>query len=105
MALRIHTISRWLIAICLVMTAVLGYVNAVLLDEDTFAERLSLALDDPEVRSGSVIKRIAEAHDATIEVESKLGEGSTFTLRWPVSPVNLTDDSDLLEPAPSLRSA
>ena len=31
----------------------------------------------------TIAKRIAETHQGTIEVESKLGEGSTFTLRLP----------------------
>jgi heavy metal sensor kinase len=32
----------------------------------------------------SIVKAIAEAHGGTISVESKLGAGSTFTLRFPV---------------------
>jgi two-component system phosphate regulon sensor histidine kinase PhoR len=32
----------------------------------------------------TIAKRIAETHQGTIEMESKLGEGSTFTLRLPV---------------------
>ncbi|MDP2210536.1 MAG: ATP-binding protein [Candidatus Aquicultor sp.] len=33
----------------------------------------------------SIVKHIAENHNATIDVESKLGIGSTFTIRFPVS--------------------
>ena len=33
----------------------------------------------------SVAHGIAEVHGATIEVESKLGQGSTFRLRWPAA--------------------
>ena len=33
----------------------------------------------------TIAKRIAETHQGTIEVESKLGEGSKFTLRLPIN--------------------
>lgn len=33
----------------------------------------------------SIAKKIAEAHDGTIEVKSKLGEGSTFTVKLPLA--------------------
>lgn len=45
----------------------------------------------------SVIKRAAAAHGASIEVESVVGEGSTFTIRWPASPTPSTTSNALLE--------
>jgi len=34
----------------------------------------------------SIVKNIAEKHGATLEVESQLGSGSTFTFRMPLEP-------------------
>lgn len=49
---------------------------------------------DPARKSGggaglglSIARQVAEAHDGTIEVESNLGEGSTFTLLLPRKPI------------------
>jgi signal transduction histidine kinase len=40
----------------------------------------------------AVSKRIIEAHDGSIEVESEIGKGATFTIRLPVS-VDRSDDA------------
>ncbi|MBA2344256.1 MAG: two-component sensor histidine kinase, partial [Rubrobacter sp.] len=49
---------------------------------------------DPARKSGggaglglSIARQVAEAHDGTIEVESNLGEGSTFMLLLPRKPI------------------
>jgi signal transduction histidine kinase len=34
----------------------------------------------------ALVRRLAEAHGATVEVESRLGVGSRFRLRWPAQP-------------------
>jgi two-component system sensor histidine kinase CiaH len=36
----------------------------------------------------SIAQKIADAHDGSIEVKSRLGEGSTFTVRLPLAPPN-----------------
>jgi signal transduction histidine kinase len=49
----------------------------------------------PEVEGSgiglSVIKRSVEAHGGAISVESEVGSGSTFTLRWPVAALDLVE--------------
>jgi two-component system phosphate regulon sensor histidine kinase PhoR len=34
----------------------------------------------------SIVKHLVEAHDGTIEVESALGQGTTFRMRFPAEP-------------------
>ena len=49
--------------------------------------RVDKARSRPEGGAGlglAICKHIAEAHGGTIEVESKVGEGSTFLVRLPL---------------------
>lgn len=39
----------------------------------------------------AIVKHVADLHDGRIEVESRLGQGSTFRLRIPVRPLRNTD--------------
>ncbi len=48
----------------------------------------------------NVIRRIAEAHDATVSLDSTPGLGATFTLRWPAPVASLS----LRGPAPDRRA-
>lgn len=45
----------------------------------------------------SVIKRATAAHGAIVDVESVVGEGSTFTIRWPATPEKLMKSNTPLE--------
>ncbi len=36
-----------------------------------------------------IVKTIMEAHGGTVDVESKDGQGSTFTVRFPIRSLNL----------------
>jgi len=51
----------------------------------------------PEVEGSgiglSVIKRSVEAYGGMITVESEVGSGSTFTLRWPIAALDLVEGS------------
>ncbi|WP_082007817.1 sensor histidine kinase [Terrisporobacter othiniensis] len=40
----------------------------------------------------ALVKRILEIHDGSIEVESKLNEGTTFTIKFPINMLNEVDD-------------
>jgi two-component system sensor histidine kinase FlrB len=33
----------------------------------------------------AIVRKIAQTHGATLTVESTVGQGSCFTLRWPLS--------------------
>ncbi|RPJ04264.1 MAG: sensor histidine kinase [Deltaproteobacteria bacterium] len=47
----------------------------------------------------SIAKWIAEAHHGTIDVQSRSGQGSTFTLTFPLCPENLNASVAGAEPA------
>lgn len=54
----------------------------------------------------AICQRLIEAHGGTIEVESQVGHGSTFTVRLPVrGPAGLSEPPGPAEPAPGVIDA
>ncbi len=62
---RIHTASRWLIALSLVVMSISGFASNQLLDEDAFAGLISKSVESPEVRKLLATKAVDIAIDAS----------------------------------------
>ncbi|NBD36203.1 MAG: response regulator [Chloroflexi bacterium] len=51
----------------------------------------------------TVVHKVVEAHDGELEVESELGEGSTFTVKLPaLKPASVQDQDTAAAPAPDI---
>ena len=62
---RVNTLSRWLIAISLIVMSISGFASNQLLDEEAFADLISNSVDSPQVRKLLATKAIDVAIDAS----------------------------------------
>ena len=82
---RVHNVARWFAGISLFFASIFSYVGGTLFDEDSFAELLGQALEEPSVRTGLATRAVDIAFDS-LNADSALAEALPESLSLAATP-------------------